>query len=379
MPNWLWFLTVIPALGFLVFVHELGHFLTALRMGIKVEEFGFGYPPRILTLFHWKGVPVTLNWLPLGGFVRMAGEEGNFDIEGSLAAAPPWKKIPVMAAGAFMNIIAAIAIFAIVGMVGQPDEVGPLTIQKVDQGSPAAQAGLQPGDVILTINSKEIDSRRILQQELEPLLGKQVTLGIERQSPQNGSEPYQNLKNVVVTPRVRENLPPNQGPLGITIEVPADKVEMVRYADRLSPLAALLYGVQHTFSIFFQMLFGLGTLIGSLFGLSNTEIQGGLAGPVGIGRLTGEVARTQGLMKYLELTALISVNLALFNLLPIPALDGSRIVFALIEWVRRGKRVPPEKEAMVHAIGMIALLGLMLVVTFSDVRNILLGRNPFGN
>jgi regulator of sigma E protease len=127
------------------------------------------------------------------------------------------------------------------------------------------------------------------------------------------------------------------------------------------------------------MLFGLGTLIGSLFGLSNTEIQGGLAGPVGIGRLTGEVARTQGLMKYLELTALISVNLALFNLLPIPALDGSRIVFALIEWVRRGKRVPPEKEAMVHAIGTIALLGLMLVVTFSDVRNILLGRNPFGN
>ncbi len=378
MPNWLWFLTVIPALGFLVFVHELGHFLTALRMGIKVEEFGFGYPPRMATLFHWKGVPVTLNWLPLGGFVRMAGEEGNFDTEGSLAAAPPWKKIPVMAAGAFMNLIAAIAIFAIVGMVGQPDEVGPLTIQKVDPDSPAAEAGLRPGDVILTLQGKAIDSRRTLQEQLEPLLGQPVTLGIERQETQNGGS-LQRAKDFTVTPRTRDALGPNEGPLGITIEVPADKVEVVRYADRQNPLEAVLYGISHTFTIFFQMLAGLGVLLGSLLGLSETQIQGGVAGPVGIGRLTGEVARTGGLMKYLELTALISVNLALFNLLPIPALDGSRIVFALVEWVRRGKRVPPEKEAMVHAIGMIALLGLMLLVTFSDVRNIFLGRSPFGD
>ncbi len=379
MSNWLWFLTVIPALGFLVFVHELGHFLTALRMGIKVEEFGFGYPPRMFTLFHWKGVPVTLNWLPLGGFVRMAGEENNFEVEGSLAAAPPWKKIPVMVAGAFMNLVAAVAIFAIVGMVGQPDEVGPLTIQKVDANSPAAQAGLRPGDVILTLNGKEIDSRRALQERLEDLLGQPVTLGIEQQEPQSGGSSLARTRNVTLTPRTRDTLGPNEGPLGITIQVPEGKVETVRYANRLNPLDAVLYGVQHTFTIFFMMLIGLGTLIGSLLGLSQTEIQGGFAGPVGIGRLTGEVARTGGLIKYLELTALISVNLALFNLLPIPALDGSRIVFALVEWVRRGKRVPPEKEQMVHAIGMIALLGLMLIVTFSDIRNIVLGLSPFGD
>ena len=379
MPNWLWFLTVIPALGFLVFVHELGHFLTALRMGIKVEEFGFGYPPRMATLFRWKGVPVTLNWLPLGGFVRMAGEEGNFNVEGSLAAAPPWKKIPVMAAGAFMNLVAAVAIFAIVGMVGQPDEVGPLTIQNVDQGSPAAEAGLRTGDVILTLNGQDIRSRRMLQEQLEPLLGSQVTLGIERQEPQSGGGTFPRTTDVAVTPRTRDSISPNEGPLGITIEVPADKVESVRYADRLNPLAAIVYGFEHTGTVFFQMLLGLGTLIGSLVGLSDTAVQGGIAGPVGIGRLTGEVARTGGFLKYAELTALISVNLALFNLLPIPALDGSRIVFALVEWVRRGKRVPPEKEAMVHAIGMLALLGLMLFVTFSDVRNIFLGRSPFGD
>src|SRR5688572_20593955 len=125
MPNWLWVLTVIPALGFLVFVHELGHFISAVRLGVKVEEFGFGYPPRILTLFRWRGVPVTLNWLPLGGFVRMVGEEGNYEAEGSLSSAPPWKKIIIMSAGAIMNLLAAVVLF---GIVGTYEPLGPVTI-----------------------------------------------------------------------------------------------------------------------------------------------------------------------------------------------------------------------------------------------------------
>jgi regulator of sigma E protease len=378
MPNWLWFLTVIPALGFLVFIHELGHFLTALRMGIKVEEFGFGYPPRMATLFHWKGVPVTLNWLPLGGFVRMAGEEGNFHAEGSLASAPPWKKIPVMAAGAFMNILAAIAIFAVVGMIGTPEDVGPVTIQRVDPQSPAGQAGLQVGDVILRVDNERVDSYFTLRAAIERNLGQQVTLDIERLVPQAGSEPSQNIIQVELVPRPREQLNANEGPLGVEALVPDDKIQTVRYADQRNPLEALVFGVGYTFTIFMQMLIGLGILLGSLFGLTQQEIQGGVAGPVGIARMTGEIARTGGLISYLNWTALISVNLALINLLPIPALDGSRIVFALVEWVRRGKRVPPEKEAMVHAFGMIALLGLMLLITFSDVRNIILGRNAFG-
>ncbi len=122
--SWLWYLSVIPALGFLVFVHELGHFLVGLKMGVKVEEFGFGYPPRMLTLFHYKGVPVTINWLPLGGFVRFAGEESNFDDPDSLAAAPPRRKIPIMAAGAIMNIITAIVIFAVLAFFGTPEAYG---------------------------------------------------------------------------------------------------------------------------------------------------------------------------------------------------------------------------------------------------------------
>lgn len=369
MFTWLWVLTVIPALGFLVFIHELGHFLTAIRMGIKVEEFGFGYPPRMMTLFHWRGVPVTLNWLPLGGFVRMAGEEGNFDTEGSLAAAPPWKKIPVMAAGAFMNILAAIVIF---GAVSMYDPLGAVTIRNVAPNSPAEAADLRSGDVIRAVDGTPVESTIVLRELISQRQGQTTQLDIQRQDEQSGDTTF----FVTVVPRTAEQAGPGGGLLGVGIDVPSDKMTGSRFV--LNPFRALAYGVQNTFTIFFQMLAGLGILVGSLFGLTTTEIQGGVAGPVGIARMTGEVARTGGFVSYLNWTALISVNLALINLLPIPALDGSRIVFALVEWIRRGKRVSPEKEAMVHAFGMIALLGLMLLITFSDVRNIFLGRDPFG-
>ncbi|HEY0605005.1 MAG TPA: M50 family metallopeptidase [Herpetosiphonaceae bacterium] len=375
MFDWLWVLTVIPSLGFLIFIHELGHFLTALKLGIKVEEFGFGYPPRILTLFHWRGVPVTLNWLPLGGFVRMAGEEGNFEVEGSLATAPPWKKIPVMAAGAVMNILTAIVIFALImGIAGEPDAVGPVTIASVAENSPAAQAQLQQNDVILALDGQKIDSSGQLRQLIAERAGTEITLDVQRSDPAQGTTTF----NVKLTPRTPEQIGPNEGAVGVSLEVPADKVVEVRYTNRLNPIEALIFGVQNTFLLFFQMLTGIGMLLGSFFGFADPSIRGGVAGPVGIARMTGEVARTGGLISYLNLTALISVNLALINLLPFPALDGSRIVFALIEWVRRGKRVPPEKEAMVHALGMIALLGLMLLITFSDIRNIWIGRDAFG-
>jgi regulator of sigma E protease len=368
MPSWLWVLTVIPALGFLVFVHELGHFLTALRLGIKAEEFGFGYPPRIMTLFRWKGVPVTLNWLPLGGFVRFVGEEGNFEAEGSLAGAPPWKKIPVLFAGAFMNILAAIGLFAIVGMF---EPTGPVTIQGVQPNSPAQQAGLRDDDVILEVDGEPINAASRLSALVRERAGQSITFDIQREE-----DGVQRIFPVQVVPRTPDQLQPGQGPTGISPYVPPSEAEGYRMAR--NPLAALWFGVEQTFTFLALMISGLGLLFGSLLGLVNTDIQGGVAGPVGIARMTGEVARTGGLFSYLNWTAIISVNLALINLLPIPALDGSRIVFALIEWARRGKKVPPEKEAMVHAIGMVALLGLMLLITFSDVRNIILGRNPFG-
>jgi regulator of sigma E protease len=370
--SWLWYLSVIPALGFLIFVHELGHFLTAIRMGIKVEEFGFGYPPRMLTLFRYRGIPVTLNWLPLGGFVRMAGEEGNYDSEGSLAQAPPWRKIPVMAAGSIMNLLTAILLFSIIAMVGQRDEVGPVTVVEVLPTSPAARV-LQPGDVILKMDGEPVDSPATLRRLTSERLGREITLDVQSTNANNATE----LKNVSIRPRLPEERAANEGALGISIEVPVDKVEAVRYVNRVNPVQAIINGTVQTFTFLYMMIVGLGTLLGSLFGLVPSP-QGGMAGPIGIARMTGEIGQRGGLVPLLDWTALLSVNLALINLLPLPALDGSRIVFALIEWIRGGKKVPPEREAMVHAVGMMLLLGLMLVISFADVRNWIIGRNAFG-
>lgn len=370
--SWLWYLSVVPALGFLIFVHELGHFLTAIRMGIRVEEFGFGYPPRMLTLFRYRGVPVTLNWLPLGGFVRMAGEEGNFEAEGSLSQASPGRKIAVMAAGPLMNLLTAVLLFGIVAMAGQPDPIGPVSIVNVEAGSPA-DGKLQPKDIILKLDGEAVTSPAELRNLIEAHAGQQVTLDVQGVNASNVTE----LKTVQIRPRPASERQPNQGALGIQIEVPAAQVQGTRYIDRQNPIAALWSGVERAAQMLVQMLAGLGVLLGSLLGLTPRP-QGGVAGPIGITRLTGQIAQRGGLLPLLDWTAMLSVNLALINLLPLPALDGSRIVFALLEWIRGGKKVPPEREAMVHAVGMMLLLGLMLVISFSDVRNWLGGHDAFG-
>lgn len=368
--NWLWILSFIPALYFLIFIHELGHFVTGVWMKVKVEEFGFGFPPRMLTLFHWRGVPITLNWLPIGGFVRFAGEEGNFDQEGSLANASPWRKIPIMAAGPFMNLVAAVVIFAIVGMIGQPVRFGDVRIQAISEGSAAEQAGLQVGDYILTIEDQRVQSAQDLRELIGPRQGQPTRLDIEREDPQNGTTTLY----VTVVPGTCPEV--EGGCLGVAPYVPADRATQTTYTNQMNPIEAIGFGVQLTAEWFIRILEAFGALFASLFG--GPAVEGGMAGPVGMFQATGEVGRTAGLVGYLNWIGLISVNLALFNLLPIPALDGSRIMFALVEWIRRGKRVPPEKEALVHAVGMVMLLGLMVLVTFSDIRNLMEGRTFLG-
>lgn len=369
--SWLWILSFVPALYLLVFLHELGHFMVGIWMKVKVEEFGFGFPPRMLTMFRWRGVPITLNWLPLGGFVRFAGEEGKYEQEGSLASAPPWRKIPIMFAGPFMNLVAAVAIFAIVGMVGQPERIGAVQIRSVSANSAAAQAGLKVGDFIMAIDGQPVQSEKQLRQLISPRQGVPTRLDIERTSAQTGTT----RSYVTVTPGTCTSV--QGGCLGVSPYVPADRATQTTYTGRLNPLQAIGYGVQETGRLMVALLGGIAALFASLFG-GGSSAAGGVAGPIGMAQLTGEVARTGGITAYLNWIGLISVNLALFNLLPIPALDGSRILFAVIEWVRRGKRVPPEKEALVHAVGMVMLLGLMVLVTFSDIRNLFQGQNPLG-
>ncbi|MFQ5857169.1 MAG: RIP metalloprotease RseP, partial [Anaerolineae bacterium] len=361
LSGWGW-LAVIPVLGLLVFVHELGHFLAARWMKVQVEEFGFGYPPRLATLFERDGVKYTINLLPLGGFVRMVGEEGDFDTEGSLYQKQPWQRAIVLAAGPAMNLVLAAAVLALVLWLGAPKPHGSVVVLEVAPDSPAAQAGLQAGDMIRAIGGEVTDSTEAVVEATSKYLGQPTEVVIER----NGDT----FTRTVLFRRPQDR-PRDQGAMGVVIEL--QSVESITY-ERVSIPVALTQGLLRTAQLFLLMLIGLGDLVLRL--LSGTQVPGGVAGPIGIAQLSGEAAQ-QGIRTLLNFTGFLSVNLALLNLLPLPALDGGRLVFVIVEWIR-GKRIPPEREAVVHFIGMVVLIGLMAVVSYFDLARWLSGQPLLG-
>ena len=359
-------LAVIPVLGFLIFIHELGHFLAAKWMGVRVHEFGFGYPPRMFKMFEHDGVEYTLNWLPFGGFVRMAGEDGDFESKGSLPTIAPWRRIIVMAAGPFMNILTAVVIYAILLMAGVPQFVGnqatlPVQIVGVDAESPAALAGLQANDIILSIAGQEVIGIDAVSDAIQANAGQEVDVVVRR-----GEE------DVIVSlrPRLPEEIPAGRGSAGvqITTYVSAENVELVKYG----PIEALIGGMKQTWMMIVLMIEGLTTMLRGLILPDVPAPEGGVGGLVAIGRITAEIAQ-QGWRDLLSLTAFLSINLAILNMLPIPALDGGRIIFALVEMISR-RRIPPEKEALVHFAGFAVLITLMVVVTFVDISNWVAGK-----
>jgi regulator of sigma E protease len=361
-------------LGILVVVHELGHFLSAIWLGIKVEEFGVGYPPRAMTMFERNGVKYTLNWLPLGGFVRFAqGSDGGADAlygaGGSLAAASPWRKIIVMVAGPLMNLFLAMLIFGtLFSFMGIPSPTGQQRITEVFAGTPAAQAGFEEDDLLVSLGGRtpvttstigEV-ARANPGQPVEAVVlrvGKEVTLSV---TPGPWTHPEEGT----------------QFPLGFGFGY-TPEVEQVP----ANPLQAMGYGVTYSIDLTGRMVRSLAALPGAILGIFSPtpSPDGEPIGPVGIARATGEVIQQPGgFAAFWNLTAVLSLNLFLLNLLPIPALDGSHIVFSLIEWLRGGKKVPPDKEALVHAIGFAALMGLMLLITVNDVINAFRGTPVLG-
>lgn len=354
-------------LGILVFVHELGHFAVARWMGIRVEEFGIGFPPRAVTIFERNGVKYTLNWLPLGGFVRFGGEDNSVYGVGSLAAAPPWRKIPVMAAGPLMNLLLAVLIFALLFAArGVPTPTGTQRIGEVFANTPAAAAGFQSGDVLLRLDGQPVTNSEVIGQLAQANAGQPTPALIQR-----GEQEL----TLTITPGPWVGPNGTEYPVGLGISY-APIVEDVP----VSLPEALVTSVTYTGDLLGQMLQALARLpaaIGNLF--SPLEPAGDTPiGPVGIARATGEVIQVGGLLAFWNLMAILSLNLFLLNLLPIPALDGSHIIFSLVEWVRGGKKVPPDKEALVHALGFAALMGLMVLISVNDVINAIQGRSVLG-
>ncbi len=355
--SWIYWLAVIPVLGVLVFVHELGHFLAARRVGVKVDEFGFGLPPRAATMFERDGVKYTLNWLPLGGFVRMAGEEGDFDTPGSLWSKKPWQRAFILVAGPFMNFIAAAVLFAIVFMMGVPAPVpnGRVQVYDVFDGSPAQAAGLQRDDLILNVDGKPIDTTEALVAAINAAGGRQVPVVVERAGQQ---------VTLQLTPKA-------SGEARAGISIGSEQT-----TERYGPIQAIIKGVQTTAAAVAGTLAFFGKLVTGLFTRAAMPEGASLSGPIGIARITSQVAQ-EGFDRLLALAAIISVSLGTLNLLPLPALDGGRLLFVVIEWIR-GKRISPEREAFVHAVGMVSLLLVMLIVSYFDVARWIGGVSPFG-
>jgi regulator of sigma E protease len=341
-------LLTIVVLGPLIFVHELGHFLTALAFGIKVEEFGLGYPPRIYGIKR-GGIIYSINLLPLGGFTKMAGEE-NPDIPGSLASAPAGKRIIVLGAGALMNAVLPIFLFTAALMVPHHILTGHVVIKDVVPDSPAAVAGIQPGDTVQQINMHRIRNLGDMQRNIQTNLGREISMFL--------IAPNAESRTVTMTPRWKP--PAGQGAVGIMLELTDGEI--------VAESKPIWDAVPDAFDEYGQTIVllvnGIGTMI---IGVTPVAV----AGPVAVAQLTGEVAQA-GLSPLLQFAAFLSLNLAMFNLLPIPALDGGRILFVLIELVR-GKRISPKIEAIVHAVGFVLLMALILVVTFTDILRIIQG------
>ncbi len=425
--------TLVPLLLILVVVHELGHFATARAFGVKVLEFGVGFPPRAFGVYTGR-TPVMLhprtrfvglqgpqdlkpgqrvkvgsledeecglvafevelhrkrqddepesnfnhpvdnllwhegkvravgdgsfeladmlysvNIIPLGGFVRLAGES-NPTVPLSLASRPPWQRVVVLSAGAAMNALLPLAIFTIMFMLPQEVEVGRLTVTGIAEDSAAAQAGLQPGDVVLAANGASIENRLDFTREVNLNGGSEMTVLLER----DGREEAVQLRPQFDAEGARWLA-------GVTVALADATVE-----SRSRPIWE---AVPDAFVGSWELLVLLKQSIG---GMVSSGVAPELSGPIGIAQMTGEVSRDGGLSGWLSVGILLSINLAIINILPFPMLDGGRIVFVVIEWVRRGKRISPEKEGLVHLVGLAVIIAGVVAISANDIMRLIEG------
>ncbi|MDO8532194.1 MAG: RIP metalloprotease RseP [Dehalococcoidia bacterium] len=435
-------LTFLGVLIVLVLIHEVGHYVTARLAGVQVVEFGFGYPPRLFAIKR-GGTEYSFNILPLGGFVKLVGEEDPTHPR-SLARQPAWVRAIILAAGAVMNALLPVLLFTITAMVPQSSISGDVRILAVAPNSPAERAGLRPGDVVQKIAGETINRSAELSYLIQINLGNPLQFVVRRDGE------AKTLSGIVP----RFNPPQGQGATGIIIRTgdltvqdvaagspaaavglrPGDSIIQVNgepLTTARAPLAALAqethgdtsrgldflverngkfqtvggtldkvpaapglagigltmreanvrsvvlskpfleavpYGVQRSVE---TLVLAKNTIVTWVSGTTAPQF----AGPVGIAQMTGEVASLGGILALMELAALLSMNMAFFNILPIPMLDGGRLLFVVIEVVRGGKRISPQREGFVHMVGFAVLIAMIVVVTYFDIARLVRGES----
>ena len=322
--------------------HEIGHFVAARRVGIRVVEFGIGWPPRLVSRRIGETL-YSLNLLPLGGFVRMFGEFGGAE-PGSFMSKRPAERAVVILAGVAMNVLIAPLLFTLAFMLGEPQYTGRVLVQEVVPESPAAGAGLLAGDRIIAINDVAITSMTLVREQIgNTQEGAPLRLSIEREGSQ---------QTIRVTPEYNPQL--ERPTVGVVL-LPEHTIK------RYWPWEAAWRGILRTGEMFALIGLGVASLI------QGTE-EGDILGPVGIASLTGQVARS-GISQLLTFTGFLSINLAIINLLPFPGLDGARFVFTVIEMVR-GRPINPKREAAINFAGIVVLLALIVLITYRDIMRL---------
>ncbi|MFZ5932644.1 MAG: M50 family metallopeptidase [Patescibacteria group bacterium] len=349
-------LIFLGVLSVLVLVHEFGHYLVAKRSGVLIEEFGFGIPPRIFGIQVGETL-YSLNLLPFGGFVRLHGEsleEGISYPQRAFLNKSRKARATILLAGVLMNFILGVFAFAVVySFSGIPKDTDAVKIVEVSASSPAQVGGLVVGDVVRVVDGQKITQVREFVDLVEKKKWGKVNLEIER----NGE-----LKKFTLAPR--DNPPEGEGPLGVTIT----DTEIYYPPVLIRPFVGIYYG-------FKEALFWGGTVIAGFIKIFKDLFAGvapkDLAGPVGIFAITSEAARF-GTLALVNFLGILSVNLAILNIVPFPALDGGRLLFVAIESIF-GKKIVPKVEAVIHTIGMVILIILILAITARDIQRLITG------
>ena len=359
-------LAFIVLLSFLILIHEWGHFFAARRSKVVVEEFGFGLPPRLKTLFWQGGTRFSLNWIPFGGFVRLKGENAAEEKErtakGSFGGAPIYSRIIILVAGVFMNLIFALFVFTLGFSWGQwiprylsledmkagaaRGEISltpGVLIADVREGGTALTAGVKAGSILLSVDGQAV-------------YGPQEIVDLQKEK--------QKVTYVLRTAEGKEqtvSVPVADGKTGVELQFSPEITSPTR-----SLWTGFILALRETKNTTVQTLLGMGQLFRSL--AEKAQIPDGVTGIVGIAVLTHDTVQ-HGVMAYLRLLADLSLSLAILNILPFPALDGGRLVFVVYEFIRR-RPAPRTLELTTNAVGFVFLIGLIVVITYNDILHL---------